>query len=186
VSDIEEWHRGDWMQTFTGKRYYPMNPNPADIDPVDIAHALSLLCRFGGHVTQFYSVAEHCILLSHAVDPENALHALLHDATEAYVVDVPRPVKQFLSNYKAIEGSVWNAIAVRFGIDIVVPEQVTEFDTRILLNERAALLPNAEVGRWSMDDMDPLDVTIRAYAPAWVERLYAERLTELLEEKRAA
>src|SRR4051812_9411412 len=150
------------MQTFTGKRYYPLDPRPEDIDPVDIAHALSQLCRYGGHVDRFYSVAEHCLLLSYTVDPENALHALLHDATEAYVVDVPRPVKQYLSNYKDLEGAVWEAIATRFGIKGGrLPAQVTDHDNRILLNERRALFSNAEVGAWSVDGLDPLDITIR-------------------------
>lgn len=56
--------RGDWMQTYTGRRFYPLDPRPDEIDPEDIAHALSLLCRYGGHVDRFYSVAEHCVLMS--------------------------------------------------------------------------------------------------------------------------
>lgn len=179
------WERGDWMQTYTGKRYYPMSPRTEDIDPVDIAHALSNLCRFGGHVDRFYSVAEHCYLLSYSVSPENALHALLHDATEAYVVDVPRPVKQYLANYKDLETGIWLAIAERFGIDPTMPAEVHQHDTRILLDERAALLPRAEVGAWSMDDMQPLNVNIRALPPLEIEQAYARRLTELLENNHA-
>jgi hypothetical protein len=86
--------RGDWMQTFTGRAFYPLDPRPEDIDPVDIAHALSLICRYGGHSSRFYSVAEHCVLMSHAVAPEHALWALLHDATEAYLGDMIRPLKR--------------------------------------------------------------------------------------------
>lgn len=60
----EAWSRGDWMQTYTGRRFYPLDPRSDEIDPADIAHALSLLCRYGGHVDRFYSVAEHCVLMS--------------------------------------------------------------------------------------------------------------------------
>src|SRR3954454_351254 len=116
------WLRGDWMQTYSGRRFYPMNPRPSEIDPVDIAHALSLLCRYGGHVDRFYSVAEHCVLMSQAVAPENALAALLHDATEAYVCDVPRPLKRQLPGYAAIEAMVWLAIVARFDIALQLPD----------------------------------------------------------------
>ena len=60
------WARGSWMQTFTGRQFFPLDPHPNDVDPVDIAHALSLICRYGGHTRRFYSVAEHCVLLSYA------------------------------------------------------------------------------------------------------------------------
>src|SRR5689334_2642685 len=118
------WERGDWMQTFTGRRFYPLSPRPGEIDPADIAHALSLLCRYGGHVDRFYSVAEHCVLMSQAVAPEDALAALLHDATEAYVVDVPRPLKRQLAGYREIEEQVWFAIAYRFRLDYELPAAV--------------------------------------------------------------
>src|ERR1051325_11429351 len=117
----DTWERGDWMQTFSGRRFYPLSPRSDELDPADIAHALSLLCRYGGHVERFYSVAEHCVLMSEWVDPANALAALLHDATEAYVVDVPRPLKRQLAGYREIEAAVWLAIATRFGLELALP-----------------------------------------------------------------
>lgn len=174
-----DWIRGDWMQTYTGRRYFPMDPRPEDIEPEDIAHALSLLCRYGGHIDRFYSVAEHCVNVSHTVAPEHALAALLHDATEAYVVDVPRPVKRYLADYRMVEAKVWIAIASRFGVSPNLHEQVKEHDTRILLDERTELMRNAEVGAWSMDGMEPLGVRIMGYEPAKAERMYLTRLAEL-------
>ena len=182
----DSWHRGDWMQTNSGRRYYPQDPRPDDIVPGDIAHALSLLCRYGGHVDRFYSVAEHCVKMSEAVSPENALWALLHDATEAYVVDVPRPVKRYLSDYAAIEKQVWGAIAFRFGLieeGALIPDlpaEVHEADNRILLNERATLMRNAEVGAWAMDGMEPLPVRIEGWGPLMAEWRYLGRLNTLL------
>jgi hypothetical protein len=168
------------MQTYTGRRFYPLDPRPDEIDPVDIAHALSLLCRYGGHVDRFYSVAEHCLLMSRAVAPEAALAALLHDATEAYICDVPRPLKRQLVGYADIEQRVWIAIARRFGVGLRLPIEVTEADNRILLTERAALMPRAE--RWGIDDeFEPLPVRIVGDHPLNAERLYLDRLEELLE-----
>ena len=179
----QTWRRGDWMQTFTGKRFYPLSPRPEDIDPVDIAHALSLLCRFGGHVDRFYSVAEHCVLMSEAVPQEWALWALLHDATEAYVVDVPRPLKRQLGEYMAIEASVMMAIAIRFALPFAgpgeMPPAVRDADNRILLTERNALM-SATHERWAQDDLEPLPVKIHAWHPFAAEAQYARRLDFLL------
>lgn len=173
----DEWTRGDWMQTFGGGRFYPLDPRPDEIDPGDISHALSLLCRYGGHVDRFYSVAEHCVLMSQAVPPEHALVALLHDATEAFVVDVPRPLKRQLPDYQAIEASVWLAICLRFNLANELPAEVKDADNRILLTERAALMSRA--GVWAVDGLEPLPVVIRGWSPGVAEMHYSERLVEL-------
>jgi hypothetical protein len=171
--------RGDWMQTWTGGRFWPLDPRPEEVDPADIAHALSLLCRYGGHVHSFYSVAEHCVLMSEAVAPENALAALLHDATEAYVVDVPRPLKPSLTNYKAIEAGVWRAIAARFTVSEDLPSEVEAADSRILLTERDALMPNATRPWYQDGRFVPLPVVIEGWGPDQAERRYLYRLEEL-------
>jgi len=183
----ETWVRGDWIQTYMGKRFYPLSPRAQDIDPVDVAHALSLLCRYGGHVDPFYSVAEHCVLMSEWVQREHgsiqlALWALLHDATEAYVVDVPRPLKRELRDYATIEDRVMLAIAERFDLPTAdMPPEVKDADNRILLDETAALMPRRE--RWAVDEMQPLGVTIRAWAPGVAEQHYARRLEVLLAQR---
>jgi len=179
VREREEQTRGDWMQTFTGRRFYPMDPRPEEVDPADIAHALSLLCRYGGHLDRFYSVAEHCVLMSEWVAPENALAALLHDATEAYVVDVPRPLKRYLPEYRSIEDAVWNAICLRFHVAGDLPAEVKEADNRIILTERNALMSNA--GVWAQDGIvEPLPVAIVGWSPAEAELVYQGRLAELM------
>ena len=172
-----DWHRGDWMQTFTGAQFFPMDPRPEDIDPRDIAHALSLLCRYGGHVTRFYSVAEHCVLMAGAVPREDALAALLHDATEAYVVDVPRPLKRYLPEYRRIEDTVWQAIAERFGVNPILPASVHDADSRILLAERAALMTPTDYD-WSVPG-NPLSVVIGAWSPYHAEKAYLNALVAL-------
>lgn len=177
----ESWERGSWMQTFTGRRFYPLDPRPEEIDPVDIAHALSLICRYGGHTTRFYSVAEHCVHLSYAVPAEHALWALLHDATEAYVGDMVRPLKHHMPEYRAAEDQVAIAVAKRFGLDPMWIDSavVKDADNRILLDERAAVMAPTE--EWQQDGLKPLGVTIEGWDPLWAELKYRERLAELLD-----
>jgi len=86
-----------WMQTFTGKRVDPLNMRPEDIDILDIAQALGNICRFGGHTRRFYSVAEHSLEVANLVSNKAKLPALLHDAQEAYIGDIIRPIKGSLS-----------------------------------------------------------------------------------------
>lgn len=133
-----------WIQTFTGKAFYPLNPDPKKIDIVDIAHSLSMQCRYNGHTLRFYSVAEHCVTLSYAVDDVNALWALLHDASEAYLSDVPRPIKHLLTGYAEAERRLEDMIFTHFGLSGPVPAQVKDFDFRILNDERADLMATCE------------------------------------------
>jgi 5'-deoxynucleotidase YfbR-like HD superfamily hydrolase len=127
-----------WIQTYTGKPFWPLEPELGEIDIVDIAHALSMQCRYSGHTKRFYSVAEHSVHISNSVSPENALWGLLHDASEAYLVDIPRPLKPYLPQYKEAETRCMMAIAKRVGLSWPEPAEVKEMDTRILFNERAA------------------------------------------------
>lgn len=181
------WHRGDWMQTFTGQQFYPMSPSAEDVDPIDIAHALGLLCRYNGHIDRFYSVAEHCVLMSQAVPEEDALWALLHDATEAYVGDMIRPLKLHMPDYRAAEDRVMDAIVTRFGLrSNEMPASVKDADSRILLTERAALMPGKQSRlKWDVDSLVPLPVTISAWGPEEASAQYTARLAELFTEASA-
>lgn len=131
---------GDWMQTASGRQYWPLDPRAEEVTLFDIAHALSMQCRYGGHCSHFYSVAEHSVLVSRMVPREHALTALLHDATEAYCADVPRPLKRHLSNYAEIEALNWRAIAEAFMLDEEMHPSIKDADNAILANERDALM----------------------------------------------
>jgi uncharacterized protein len=169
-----------WMLTYTGRVFHPTEPDQHEIDPRDIAHALSLTCRYGGHVRRFYSVAEHCVLMSRAVPEEHALWALLHDATEAYVGDVVRPLKRELPAYREIENRLMGEICKVFGLAPVMPDAVHEADNRILLDERAELLPPSPLP-WGggLEDLAPLGVKVRGLDPLTAETDYRVRLMEL-------
>ena len=129
--------KGDWLQTYSGRQFWPLDPRAEEVFIEDIAHALSMQCRYAGHCLRFYSVAEHSVLLARHVSPENRLWALLHDASEAYLVDVPRPVKPFLPGYKQAENAVMAAICDRFGLPHAMPAKVKTADRAIIVDERS-------------------------------------------------
>ena len=172
-----QYRKGDWMQTFTGVAFWPMDPHPDEVNIADIAHSLAHQCRYGGHSKMFYSVAEHCVLLSHAVPAELAFSALMHDAAEAYLVDVPRPIKRFLGGYRDIEKALEAVIMPKFGLPYPIPELVMEMDTQILTDERQQLMATPPLP-WGTD-MKPLGVTCLGYVPHEAERRFLARFEEL-------
>ncbi|MCC4906935.1 hypothetical protein [Microbacterium sp. cx-59] len=189
----ENWQRGHWMQTYTGRAFYPLDPNPEDIDIIDIAHSLSMQCRYNGHVDRYYSVAEHCVLLAGWFLSQTAeglparqahilaLWALLHDAAEAYIGDMVRPLKLHMPDFCAADDALTAAIATRFGLQFpAIPDVVKAADTRILLDERAELLVPPP-GAWTVDDLEPLGVTIEAWDPARAKAEYLSMFGELTE-----
>lgn len=167
---------GGWMQTFTGRAVYPMDLRPDDICIEDIAHSLAHQCRYNGHCLRFYSVAEHSVLIARWLRDKHsdyvALEGLLHDATEAYLADVPRPVKPFLQGYKEAEARAAWAIAEAFDLDALEPSPcVHEADNRILHDERQQNMARSE-REWSLSGVR-LGVTLQFWSP---ERAKAEFL----------
>ncbi len=171
------WSRGSWLQTYSGLQFYPMDPDPAAVELRDIARALSMQCRYNGHVKEFYSVAEHCVLVSRLVPAEDALWGLLHDATEAYVGDMIRPLKNHMPAYREAEDRVMGAIAERFGLSGSMPGSVKEADNRLLLDEKGHLL-DSEPAPWGVPGK-PHGIKIGAWSPAKAEAAYIARFEEL-------
>ncbi len=129
--------RGNWIATYSGKRFYPLDARPEDIDVNDIIHALSNLSRFGGHTINFYSVAQHSVLVSLMCPEEDALWGLLHDASEAYLIDVPSPLKkcpEFVF-YRQAEKKLMDVICGVFKLPSDEPPSVKLVDKRILATE---------------------------------------------------
>lgn len=144
----DEGRRGDWIQTFMGVKFYPLDPRPEEIFLRDIAHALSLQCRFAGHVRWHMSIAQHSVLVCKAVARQNPRRmdlirwALLHDATEAYLVDLPSPVKRLMPEYSIAEDELMAVVAERFGLELPpMPPEVKLADLTSLSTERRDLLP---------------------------------------------
>lgn len=183
-----------WIQTVSGLRFEPMDPNPTKIVIEDIAHALSNLCRFTGHTREFYSVAQHSVIASHAITelPEIkdrvdgamvaqqfARAALLHDASEAYLVDVPSPIKPHLLGYEKIEIEVSRAIAFKFNLE---PDDfhhplIKWIDRKMLATEARDLMGGGE-SLWS-ELLDPLDEVIVPWSPKIAKHAFMTRYREL-------
>lgn len=171
--------KGDWMQTFTGRRFWPLDPRSDDVSIEDIAHALSLLTRYGGHCMRFYSVAEHCVLLARAVPEEHRLWALLHDASEAYIADIVRPLKRHLDGYGAAEARVMAAVAEHFRLRGVEPPEVKAADSRILMDERAQVMrPTGDTWNYG-GAREPLGITLQFWSPEQAEREFLALYSEL-------
>lgn len=170
-----------WMMTSTGRRFYPLEPTVEDLDIRDIARGLAMTCRYGGQTARgYYSVAEHCVLVSRHVPEHLAREGLLHDAAEAYIGDMVRPLKYSLPAYRAAEARIMIAVCDRFGLGRDCPAQVKVIDTHILRDERDALMSGAPPLPWvSVEDVEPLGVPIVGYSPAEAKRLFLDRWAEL-------
>ncbi|WP_234835770.1 phosphohydrolase [Sinorhizobium meliloti] len=172
-----ESRKGDWMQTVTGRQFWPIDPRPEDVHIEDIAHALSMMCRFGGHCDRFYSVAEHSVLVSENVPPQDALWALLHDASEAYIADIVRPAKRFINGYKDIEGRIMAAVCGAFDLPYIEPRSVKRADNAILADEAAKIM-GTKPKDWILPE-PPLGVRIIGLSPADAKAAFLTRYRAL-------
>ncbi len=151
-----------WICTRSGRRFYPLDPRVDDICIEDIAHALSNICRFTGHVSTFYSVAEHSWRAALAAPVhELALPLLLHDASEAYLCDVSRPVKhaEGMAFYRKAEERLMRAVGVRFGVSFVDP-RIKTVDNRMLMTERRDLMQPPPGHTWGIVEIPYSEVII--------------------------
>lgn len=134
------------IRTFTGKYIDPLNPDTDLIDIIDIAHSLSMQVRFGGHLPVPFTVAQHSIEVSYRVPNMFRLTALLHDASEAYLLDIPSPVKKHITGYKEYEDNLSRMIAEKFET-WVTSDTVKEADEAQLQDEWSTyMLQNGKNG----------------------------------------
>jgi uncharacterized protein len=172
--------QGGWILTNSGLKFFPLDPKPDQICIEDIAHALSQICRWVGHTNEFYSVAQHCFLVSQMCPPDLALWGLLHDATEAYIGDVNRPLKLCgrLDAYGEIEDNLMAVIAKKYGLSgTVVPKAVKEVDNRLLNTEAIQLLHPLAEG-WHI--ADPYDFHICPVHPRVAREVYIKTFNNLM------
>lgn len=170
------------IQTFVGELFDIFDPNLNQINLKDISHALSMICRYGGHSREFYSVAEHSVLIAGYFEKTGhtdlARWGLMHDATEAYMGDLIRPLKRALPAYAAAEDNLMAYICTKFDLPIEQPGPIKEADLRITTDEREILMfPRV----WSYDPLEPLGVELQCWThdqaeQAWLDtywRLFA-------------
>lgn len=175
-----------WIQTYTGKKFYPLDPRKEDIDIIDIAHALSLSCRFVGHCTEFYSVAQHSILVSNHMSSNRELAGLLHDASEVYISDLARPFKLLEINkeYKKIEAIIMEIIYDKFNVkmDEDIEKEIKIIDERALYTEKRDLMVSGI--KWVREDyVQPFKDKIKTSFPFQVKKDFLKEFYILTKEK---
>ncbi len=172
-----ETRYGDWMETWTGVRFFPLDPRPEEVCLEDVAHHLARINRYSGAIMLDHcSVAEHSVhmawwLLRTYDDPLLAYQGLFHDAPEAYIGDMVRPLKRNMPSFVEAETVVWMAVVQAFpllqrtaGGFYELDDRVKEADNRILVDERAQVM-RPSGNPWGIDHLEPLGVTYRNWPP---------------------
>lgn len=170
----------EWIHCFSGKRMYPLNPNPDDICIEDIAHALSLQCRYTGHCRFHYSVGQHSLLVMSLCPFKDRLWGLLHDASEAYLTDVASPLKHQpeFEGYREAECYLTGVIADKFELAWNwdrfggPPQSVHDADQLALMMEAPQLM--GDISGWDLPTLTVSPVHIRERQPRDVEREFLD------------
>jgi uncharacterized protein len=172
-----------FFRTFSGRRIDSFAPDPCEIDIDDIAHSLAQQCRFLGHTDGFYSVAQHSVLVSELVPAQDALWGLLHDAAEAYICDLPAPIKRCrcMRSYRRIENRLLRAVARRFSLPEVLPDSVRQADRLVLATEFRDVT-TVDDWEWIVDEcgFEPSEhILIYPWPPIVAEERFLRRFWEL-------
>lgn len=170
------------MTTRSGKIIQFSAPDPADIDIKDIAHALSMLCRFSGNCIKFYSVAQHSVLVSEYLEDETgdlgwAMWGLLHDAPEAYLGDLISPLKYEMPGYLKVEDIFMEAIKEAFNLSSEPPQILRKVDQILLKTESRDLLTNTKLAQTV--DYPPLKKVISPLTQVQAKKAFLKRYREL-------
>jgi hypothetical protein len=173
---------GDGIRLLSGCLFDYNDPAASEVQIDDIAAALSKVCRFAGHVHQFYSVAQHAVNASRIVETEHAFTALMHDTAEAFTNDLPTPLKFAIPIFKELEVRIEGAMSERFGFAYPLPDPVKLADLQMLALEKKYL--KRDHSDWSVldgieyDHLKPL-VDLSPMTASRAERVFLERFAEL-------
>lgn len=166
----EDWKKRDaWLETRSGRRIHLLKPDPNEIHIDDIAHGLSLSCRWSGQCDDYFSIAQHSMGAAKLVPHAFKLSALMHDAAEAYLTDIPTPAKRIMPEYQEMEHVLWLAIAERFGLPVELDPEVHKADRIMLMSERDILKPNTRGGWGPAYEESPRDHGVVIHQLAWNE-----------------
>ena len=173
-----------FIETYTGRPFWPLRPTKEALSIIDIAHALANQCRYSGHVQFFYSIAQHSCLLAkwlmeNGGSAMDCLQILMHDAPEAYLVDIPRPVKQYMPQYRVWDHAINDVIRDWMGWkDLPILPIQDELDSRVIVDERAQLMDRARTNEWG-HKLEPLGVMIVPWTPAQAEKFFLQLYASL-------
>lgn len=170
----------DYIETYSGKKFHFLNPDPDEIEILDIAHSLGMQCRYTGHARFFYSIAEHSLIVSELCSPEAQLWGLMHDASEAYLTDVASPIKQYLGKYRDMEQILMNAIAEKYGLSLEMPEEVHIMD-RVALLAEADVMIHSGAKDWMTFDKELVipDINFNFHTPKNAKYAFLDRFEDL-------
>lgn len=174
--------KGPTILLYSGNYFSYEHPHQSVWTIEDVAHGLAMTCRFGGQARRYYSVAEHSVYVSQLVPTELAWDALLHDAAEAFICDMPKPLKEMLPDYKVVEKRVEAAIADRYGLIDPMPSEIKMADIQMLRAEQVQIMRNNDNWHWTFDVPEP-DVQIACLAPDQAKALFLARVDELLSQR---
>lgn len=165
------------IQLHSGEYFYFSEPEKSNYTLDDIAHALSHICRYSGHCNKFYSVAQHCVLASH-IHPTK--QTLMHDATEAFLSDIPSPLKRILPDYRKIERFIEMSIFKRFNIELDMAPEVKVADIIMLATEKRDLMNDEYGHKWPiLEGVEPLPAKIVPWPPEYAKVMFYARAKEL-------
>lgn len=168
-----------YVSTYLGNRFYPLEPRIDDVDIEDIAHGLAYQCRFNGQTNAFYSVAQHSLIVAALVPEELRFAALLHDAAEAYLGDMVKPLKVMLPAFSEIEDNVSRIIGERFGVDLSHNPIVKQADLIALATEKRDLMPYS-VEEWVyLIGMEPMREAILPMPPDVAKREFMQEFERM-------
>jgi 5'-deoxynucleotidase YfbR-like HD superfamily hydrolase len=173
------------IQTFRGKKFHPLDPKLDEICIEDIAHALANKCRFSGHTSKFFSVAQHSVIVSKLCPKQDRLWGLLHDASEAYLVDMPKPLK-VLPEFKwfvEVENKVQKVICEFFGLAPEQPISVHQADVISLVTEKRDLMTFDHDWQKKYKEL-PLEEILVPWSPKKAKRKFLERFEKLILKKK--
>lgn len=169
-----------WIETRSGRHVDILDPDPNEINIEDIAHALANTNRFGGHLYAPYSVAEHCVRMSYIVPPHLALEALIHDAQEAYLGDMPSPFKKVMPEFQALEDRMEAAVRAALGLPgDAHPEEIKFFDNQMLMTEARDFGLGWYGTKKHYNMPEALPETIRPWGWSTAKRAFLQRYEEL-------
>jgi 5'-deoxynucleotidase YfbR-like HD superfamily hydrolase len=170
-----------FIETYTGRKFHPFNPQKEDISIIDIAHGLSNICRYGGHSKFFYSVGQHSCLLAYYVEsilkeePIKCLQMLMHDAAEAYIGDTQSPIKTMITEFRVLDSLIMKTIEQWLDLYNRIPyAREKELDSCIVKDERAQVMNDSDNIWLPIEKFEPLGITIVPWSPKDTERRFLD------------
>lgn len=180
-----QYHMPAWIQTVSGGMFFPLAPRAEDVQLTDIAHALGAICRYNGHTRYFLSVAEHCVEVSIRAaeqSPRLGLLGLLHDAAEAYILDLPTPIKERMPGYREAESAVELAIFEALGIvppSAIEHARIKEIDNRMRASEYQHCIVQGSAPSWDLPYQPYPDYQPTYFSPSNVSRVWLRHYQRL-------